>query len=64
MDIAVPVIGLDGQYTSNLQVTQEGDYSVLITMENVNTQANPEISTICSSETLRLAITDITTVPC
>ena len=63
MDIAVPVIGLDGQYTSNLQVTQEGDYSVLITMENANTAGNPDISTICSMNNLRLDITDITTVP-
>ena len=63
-DIAAPVMGSDGQYTANLLITQEGDYDVLIEMENTNTAGNPDISTICSMNTLRLDITDLTTVPC
>ena len=62
-DIAAPVMGSDGQYTANLLITQEGDYDVLIEMENTNTAGNPDISTICSMNNLRLDITDITTVP-
>ena len=62
-DTAAPVMGSDGQYTANLLITQEGDYDVLIEMENANTASNPDISTICSMNTLRLDITDITTVP-
>ena len=38
-------------------------YDVLITMENANTMANSEISTICSMNALSLDITDITTMP-
>ena len=63
-DTAAPVMGSDGQYTASLLITQEGDYDVLIEMENANTASNPDISTICSMNTLRLDITDITTVPC